>query len=166
MSAATNYFGAVSGSVAFRFIDRGLRANRDFGFADYDISANDGPEQARRTTTPAVRSPPSELFRLRQEIHMNFRPLHDRVLVKRVEEQESVRNGIIIPDSAREKPHEAEVIAVGDGKLDENGERMKIAVKAGDKILFGKYSGSDIKVDGQEFLILREDEILGVFGNA
>jgi chaperonin GroES len=97
---------------------------------------------------------------------MNFRPLHDRVLVKRVEEQESVRNGIIIPDSAREKPHEAQVIAVGDGKLDENGERMKIAVKAGDKILFGKYSGSDIKVDREEYLILREDEILGVFGNA
>lgn len=93
---------------------------------------------------------------------MKFRPLHDRVLVKRLEEQESMRGSIIIPDSAKEKPQQAEVIAVGDGKLLDSGERSAIDVKPGDRILFGKYSGSEIKVDGDEFLIVREDEILGV----
>ncbi len=93
---------------------------------------------------------------------MNLRPLHDRILVKRLEEQESMRGGIIIPDSAKEKPQQAEVVAVGSGKLLDTGERLTIDVKPGDRILFGKYSGSDIKVDGDEFLILREDEILGV----
>ena len=93
---------------------------------------------------------------------MNLRPLHDRVLVRRLEEQESVRGGIIIPDTAKEKPQQAEVVAVGNGKLDDNGQRIPIEVKSGDRILFGKYSGSDIKVDGNEYLILREDEILGV----
>ncbi len=93
---------------------------------------------------------------------MNLRPLHDRVLVRRVEEKETVRGGIIIPDSAKEKPQEAEVVAVGGGKLLEDGQRATIDVKAGDRILFGKYSGSDIKIDGEEYLILREDEILGV----
>ena len=93
---------------------------------------------------------------------MNLRPLHDRVLVRRLEEQETVRGGIIIPDSAKEKPQQAEVIAVGSGKLLEGGERVAPDVKAGDRILFGKYSGSEIKVDGDEFLILREDEVLGV----
>jgi chaperonin GroES len=93
---------------------------------------------------------------------MNLRPLHDRVLVRRLEEQESVRGGIIIPDTAKEKPQQAEVVAVGNGKLDDNGKRIPIEVKSGDRILFGKYSGSDIKVDGDEYLILREDEILGV----
>ena len=96
---------------------------------------------------------------------MNLRPLHDRVLVKRLEEQETKRGGIIIPDSAKEKPQHAEVVAVGNGKLLEDGNRAGLAVKAGDKILFGKYSGSDIRIDGDEFLILREDEILGVFAN-
>jgi chaperonin GroES len=96
---------------------------------------------------------------------MNLRPLHDRVLVKRLEEQETKRGGIIIPDSAKEKPQQAEVVAVGSGKLLEDGNRATLAVKAGDKILFGKYSGSDIRIDGDEYLILREDEILGVFGN-
>ena len=95
---------------------------------------------------------------------MNLRPLHDRVLVRRLEEQETVRGGIIIPDSAKEKPQQAEVVAVGSGKLLEDGTRATIDVKAGDRILFGKYSGSDIKIDGQEYLILREDEILGVLG--
>ena len=95
---------------------------------------------------------------------MALRPLHDRVLVRRVEEQESVRNGIIIPDTAKEKPQQAEVVAVGNGKLLEDGERAEIAVKAGDRILFGKYSGSDIKIDGEDYLVLREDEILGVIG--
>jgi chaperonin GroES len=93
---------------------------------------------------------------------MNLRPLHDRVLVKRLDEQESMRGSIIIPDSAKEKPQQAEVIAVGDGKLLETGERSPIDVKPGDRILFGKYSGSEIKVDGDEYLIVREDEILGV----
>jgi chaperonin GroES len=96
---------------------------------------------------------------------MNFRPLHDRVLVKRLEEQETKRGGIIIPDSAKEKPQHAEVLAVGNGKLLSDGTRAALAVKPGDKILFGKYSGSDTRVDGDEYLILREDEILGVFGN-
>ena len=93
---------------------------------------------------------------------MNLRPLHDRVLVKRLEEQESKRGGLFIPDSAKEKPQQAEVVAVGTGKLLEDGTRSAPDVKAGDKILFGKYSGSDIRIDGNEYLILREDEILGV----
>jgi chaperonin GroES len=96
---------------------------------------------------------------------MNLRPLHDRVLVKRLEEQETARGGIIIPDSAKEKPHHAEVVAVGSGKLLEDGQRAAPDIKSGDKILFGKYSGSDIKIEGEEYLILREDEILGVFTN-
>jgi chaperonin GroES len=96
---------------------------------------------------------------------MNLRPLHDRVLVRRLEEQESKRGGIIIPDSAKEKPQSAEVMAVGSGKLLEDGTRAAPDVKAGDKILFGKYSGSDIRIDGEEYLILREDEILGVLAN-
>jgi chaperonin GroES len=95
---------------------------------------------------------------------MNLRPLHDRVLVKRLEEQESKRGGLFIPDSAKEKPQQAEVVAVGTGKLLEDGTRATPDVKAGDKILFGKYSGSDIRIDGNEYLILREDEILGVLG--
>jgi chaperonin GroES len=93
---------------------------------------------------------------------MNLRPLHDRVLVKRLEEQETKRGGLFIPDSAKEKPQQAEVVAVGTGKLLEDGTRSAPDVKAGDKILFGKYSGSDIRIDGDEYLILREDEILGV----
>ena len=94
---------------------------------------------------------------------MDIRPLHDRVIVKRLDEVESRRGSIIIPDSAKEKPQQAEVIAVGNGKLLENGERATPDVKAGDRILFGKYSGSEVKVEGNEYLILREDEILGVF---
>jgi chaperonin GroES len=95
---------------------------------------------------------------------MKLRPLHDRVLVRRLEEQESVRGGIIIPDTAKEKPQQAEVVAVGNGKLLDDGQRVELDVKAGDRILFGKYSGSDIRIDGEEYLILREDEILGVLG--
>jgi chaperonin GroES len=93
---------------------------------------------------------------------MNVRPLHDRILLRRLEEKEVVKGGIIIPDTAKEKPQEAEVIAVGPGKLDDNGKRMPIDVKKGDRVLVGKYSGSDIKIDEQEYLIVREDEILGV----
>ena len=92
------------------------------------------------------------------------RPLHDRLLVKRIEEQETVKGGIIIPDSAKEKPQEGEVIAVGNGKILDNGNKVELDVKAGDKILFGKYSGTDIKIDGEEYLILREDEVLAVIG--
>jgi chaperonin GroES len=95
---------------------------------------------------------------------MNLRPLHDRVLVRRLEEKESMRGGIIIPDTAKEKPQQAEVVAVGSGKLLDDGQRAGVDVKAGDRILFGKYSGSDIRIDGEEYLILREDEILGVLG--
>jgi chaperonin GroES len=93
---------------------------------------------------------------------MDLRPLHDRVLVKRLEEGEQRRGGIIIPDSAKEKPQQAEVMAVGSGKLLESGERATVEVKPGDRILFGKYSGSEIKIDGDELLVLKEDEILGV----
>jgi chaperonin GroES len=93
---------------------------------------------------------------------MTLRPLHDRVLVKRLDEGEQRRGGIIIPDSAKEKPQQAQVMAVGNGKLLDTGERVELQVKAGDRILFGKYSGSEIKIDGEEHLILKEDEILGV----
>ncbi len=95
---------------------------------------------------------------------MNVRPLHDRLLVRRIEEKETVKGGIIIPDTAKEKPQEGEVIAVGNGKVLDNGTKVAMEVKKGDKILFGKYSGSDIKIDGEEFLILREDEVLAVLG--
>ena len=93
---------------------------------------------------------------------MDLRPLHDRVLVRRLEEGEQRQGGLIIPDSAKEKPQQAEVIAVGNGKLLESGERVSVEVKAGDRILFGKYSGAEIKMDGEEYLVLKEDEILGV----
>jgi chaperonin GroES len=93
---------------------------------------------------------------------MNIRPLHDRVVVKRIEEKETVQGGIIIPDTAKEKPQEGEVVAVGQGKRLEDGKLIALDVKAGDRILFGKYSGSEIKLEGEEFLIIREDEILGV----
>ena len=92
-----------------------------------------------------------------------IRPLHDRVLVKRLDEQEQIRGGIIIPDTAKEKPQQGEVIAVGDGKILEDGTRQPLDVQAGDRVLFGKYSGSEVKIDGEEYLIMREDEILGVF---
>ena len=97
---------------------------------------------------------------------MAFRPLHDRVLVRRVEAEEKTAGGIIIPDTAQEKPQEGEVIAAGDGKYKENGERQSLDVKAGDRVLFGKYSGSEIKIDGEELLIMREDEILGIIERA
>ena len=93
---------------------------------------------------------------------MNFRPLHDRILIKRIEEKETVKGGIIIPDTAKEKPQEAEVVAVGSGKKNEDGKVVPVDVKAGDRILFGKYSGSEIKMDNEEYLILREEEVLGI----
>lgn len=97
---------------------------------------------------------------------VNVTPLHDRVLVRRLEEKETVKGGIIIPDSAKEKPQEGEVVAVGAGKLNEKGDRIQLDVKVGDRILFGKYSGNDIKIDDEEFLILKEDEILAKIGAA
>jgi chaperonin GroES len=97
---------------------------------------------------------------------MTVRPLHDRLIVKRVEEKETIKGGIIIPDSAKEKPQEGEVIAAGNGKKTEEGKIIPLDVKAGDHILFGKYSGTEIKVDDHEYLILREDEVLGVIEGA
>ncbi|HPW55042.1 MAG: co-chaperone GroES [Thermoanaerobaculaceae bacterium] len=93
---------------------------------------------------------------------MNVRPLNDRVLLRRLEQEEVVRGGIIIPDTAKEKPQEAEVINVGPGKLDDSGKRVACEVKKGDRVLIGKYSGTDIKIGDEEFVIVREDEILGV----
>ena len=93
---------------------------------------------------------------------MNMRPLHDRVMVKRLDAEETMRGGLYIPDTAKEKPQQAEVKAVGSGKLLENGTRVPLDVKEGNRILFGKYSGAEIKIDGEEYLILREDEILAV----
>ena len=95
-----------------------------------------------------------------------IKPLHDHVIVKRIEEGEQVRGGIIIPDSAKEKPQEGEVIAVGSGKYREDGSRQTLDVKAGDRVLFGKYSSSEINIDGEELLIMREDEILGIIERA
>ena len=95
-------------------------------------------------------------------VKSSFTPLHDRILVRRVEETETVRGGIIIPDSAKEKPQEGEVISVGKGKSNDKGETFPLDVKAGDKVLFGKYSGTEIKIDGEEFLIMREEEVLGI----
>lgn len=95
-----------------------------------------------------------------------IKPLHDRVIVKRIEETENMRGGLYIPDTAKEKPQEGEVIAVGEGKYKEDGSRQTLDVKEGDRILFGKYSGSEIKLDGEEFLIMREDEILGIINRA
>ena len=92
----------------------------------------------------------------------SFTPLHDRILVRRVEEGETLRGGIIIPDSAKEKPQQGEVISVGKGKSNDEGKVFPLDVKAGDNILFGKYSGTEIKLDGEEFLIMREEEVLGV----
>ena len=99
--------------------------------------------------------------------NMSIRPLYDRLLVKRIEEQETTRNGIVIPDSAQEKPHEGEVMAIGRGKRLDDGQMVNLDVKVGDRILFGKYSGSETKLNGAEYLIMREDDVLGVLtGNA
>lgn len=93
---------------------------------------------------------------------MKLKPLQDRILAQRVEEETTTKGGIIIPDTAKEKPAEGKVIAVGNGKLADDGKRIAMEVKAGDRILFGKYAGTEVKVDGQEYLILREDDVLGV----
>ena len=95
---------------------------------------------------------------------MKVRPLHDRLLVRRIEEKEMARGGIIIPDTAKEKPMEGEVLAVGNGRVLENGKTLALDVKVGDRILFGKYSGNEIKIDDEEVLVVREDEVLAIMG--
>jgi chaperonin GroES len=96
----------------------------------------------------------------------SIRPLNDRIIVQRIEEQEQMRGGLYIPDTAKEKPQEGKVIAVGNGRLLENGSRTPIDIKAGDRVLFGKYSGTEVKLDGEDYLILREDDVLGVIEDA
>ena len=109
-------------------------------------------------------APPPATPSKRREGMSNVRPLRDRVLVKRIEEGEQKVGGIIVPDSAKEKPQRAEVVAVGSGRILENGNRVPPTVKAGDKVLVGKWSGSEVKIDGTEYLIIKEDEILGIEG--
>ena len=99
---------------------------------------------------------------LKEDQVASFRPLHDRVLVRRVKEEEKSKGGIIIPDTAQEKPQEGEVIAVGPGARDEDGERIEMDVKTGDRILFGKWSGTEVKIDGEELLIMKESDIMGI----
>ena len=95
---------------------------------------------------------------------MSFRPLHDRVLVRRVEAEEKTAGGIIIPDTAKEKPAEGEIVSVGEGLRDDDGDRIALDVKAGDRVLFGKWSGTEVTVDGEELLIMKESDILGIIG--
>ena len=97
---------------------------------------------------------------------MNMRPLYDRIVVKRIEEQETTRNGIVIPDSAKEKPQEGEVMAIGRGKRLDDGKMVALDVQSGDRILFGKYSGNEITLDGTEYILMREDDVLGVLDSA
>ncbi len=99
-----------------------------------------------------------------QTKHTTLHPLHDRVLVKRIEEEQARRGGIIIPDSAKEKPQEGKVIAVGKGRVSEAGKKTPLDVKAGDRVLFGKYSGSEVKLNGEELLIMKEEDVLGILG--
>jgi chaperonin GroES len=101
-------------------------------------------------------------FSTQEETRVSIRPLQDRILIKRLEEEEQVTGGIIIPDTAKEKPQEAEVIAIGPGKVGDDGERLPMDVSIGDKVLVGKYSGSDIKIDDEDYVILREDEVLAI----
>ena len=95
---------------------------------------------------------------------MKLRPLQDRILVQRVEEETTTKGGIIIPDTAKEKPAEGKVVAVGNGKLGDDGKRIPLEIKSGDRILFGKYAGTEVKIEGEEYLIMREDDVLGVIG--
>ena len=99
------------------------------------------------------------------EKKMTLHPLHDRVLLKRIEEEPARRSGIIIPDSAKEKPQQGKVIAVGKGKVSEDGKKTPLDVKAGDRVLFGKYSGSEVTVNGEEYLIMKEEDVLGILGS-
>ena len=112
------------------------------------------PVADRVPTRPMAQAPMTKL-----------RPLHDRVLVRRVEEQDDKHGSIIIPDTAKEKPQEGKVIAVGTGRMTEDGKKLPLALKEGDRILFGKYSGSEVKLDGQEYLIMKEEDVLGIVGS-
>jgi len=100
-----------------------------------------------------------------QAMKTTLRPLHDRVLVKRLEEQDEKHGRLIIPDTAKEKPQEGKVVAVGTGKVNDDGKNLPLAVKKGDRILFGKYSGNEVKLDGEEYLIMKEDDVLGILGS-
>jgi chaperonin GroES len=115
--------------------------------------------------SPTV-STSTRLSQPRKDTNVTLRPLYDRIVVKRVEEQEASRNGIIIPDSAKEKPQEGEIIAVGQGKRSHEGKLIPLDVKAGDRILFGKYSGNETKIDGTEYILMREDDVLGILDGA
>jgi chaperonin GroES len=125
-------------------------------------AANSVPSVSSGPEADGSRLPLLKANKERREYTMKLRPLQDRILIKRVEEKETIKGGIIIPDTAKEKPQEGEVVAVGHGKKTEDGKIIPLDVKVGDRVLFGKYSGNDIKIDEQEYLILREDEILGV----
>ena len=107
--------------------------------------------QAMKTMTPAMKT--------------TLRPLHDRVLVKRLQEQDEKHGSLIIPDTAKEKPQEGRIVAVGTGKVNDDGKNFPLAVKAGDRVLFGKYSGSEVKLDGEEYLIMKEEDVLGILGS-
>jgi chaperonin GroES len=121
------------------------------------------PSGRRRGTLPGDRSIPTLTFQsLCEEKLMKFRPLHDRVVVKRIDAEERSAGGIIIPDTAKEKPSQGEVVSVGPGGRDENGKLIPIDVKSGDRVLFGKWSGTEVKIDGVEYLIMKESDIMGV----
>ena len=117
---------------------------------------------AKRTAAAATKTVKPSTTDKGGQAFMKIRPLHDRILVERVEEKEQARGGIIIPDSAKEKPQEGEVIAAGNGKVADDGKKIPLDVKAGDRILFGKYSGSEVKIDDKEYLILREEDVLAI----
>jgi chaperonin GroES len=123
------------------------------------ISNSDRPYQQ-------IKFKPLKKFRKESEMATKFTPLHDRILVRRVEEGETTRGGIIIPDSAKEKPQEGEVVSAGKGKISEDGKVRPLDVKEGDRILFGKYSGTEIKLDGEDYIIMREEEVLGILTGA
>ena len=110
--------------------------------------------------------PPLKYPKRFEEVHMKFRPLHDRVVVRRVEEDERTKGGIIIPDTAKEKPQQGEIVAVGPGARDEKGKIQPLDVKPGDRVLFGKWSGTEVKIDGEELLIMKESDIMGVLEGA
>src|SRR5277367_3484574 len=133
------------------------------------MSANNIPEKSRRSFHDLAIKPTFQTSKNRTKgaITMaKFTPLHDRILVRRVEEAETTRGGIIIPDSAKDKPQEGEVISAGKGKVNEEGKVRPLDVKEGDRILFGKYSGTEIKLDGEDFIIMREEEVLGILSGA
>jgi len=141
-----------------------FRFDRDAGYR-FEKALDNRSQSRRVNQTPEFSPTPNPIVSQPNQggsIAMNIRPLQDRVIVKRVAEEEKTKGGIIIPDSAKEKPIEGQVIAVGKGKVQEDGSVRALDVKAGDRVLFGKYAGTEVKLDGEEHLILREDDILGV----